>query len=144
MGWTEADIRAVVGPQRCRVLMGLNPTPALPVQPPEALVRPAYGSKTNARYAQLLDLWQHEGKVKTWAYEPLKLRLGDTCFYTPDFLVIWTMAPWPIQLHEVKGGFVREDALIKLKTAAARYPYFVFKMLQWVKQEWKEKEIRSI
>jgi len=35
MGWTEADIRAVVGPQRCRVLMGLNPTPALPADTPE-------------------------------------------------------------------------------------------------------------
>ena len=139
--WTDADVRAVLGERGCRVIQGLNPTPALPVQPPVALVRPPYRSKTEARYAQLLDLWQHEGQVKLWAYEPMKLRLGDTCFYTPDFLVIWAMAPWPIQLHEVKGGFWREDARVKIKVAASLYPYFTFRAVSVVKGDWRYEDI---
>jgi hypothetical protein len=48
-----------------------------------------------------------------------------------------------VQIHEVKGGFVREDGLIKWKLAAERHPEFRFFLCRLVKQQWNIEEYKG-
>jgi hypothetical protein len=76
-------------------------------------------NKTEAAYAQELELQRQLGIVAWWAFEGLKYRLADNTFYTPDFAVM--LKDGTLQAHEVKG-FWEEDARAKIKIAAALFP----------------------
>lgn len=94
-----------------------------PLQPKEfALGRLPGGvrNKTEAAYERLLEAQLGIGKIKWFAFEPINLRLGDKCFYSPDFGVV--AADGVFECHEVKG-FWRDDALAKFKAAAAKFPF---------------------
>jgi len=52
----------------------------------------------------------------------MKLRLANKTFYTPDFFVI---TEEHMEFHETKG-WMRDDANVKLKVAATRFPWFRF------------------
>lgn len=80
-----------------------------------------YASKLEAAWAQQLALLQRAGEVRAWVYEGVTLRLADGARYTPDFLVITSRGE--IELHEVKGH-MREAANVRLKVAAALFPWF--------------------
>jgi hypothetical protein len=56
-------------------------------------------------------------------FEAVTLKLAPDTRYTPDFMVLGTNGE--IQFHEVKG-FMEDDAWVKLKVAAARFPMFSF------------------
>lgn len=83
-------------------------------------------NKTEAAYAQHLGLLKVAGEVVAFHFEGLKLRLAQTTFYTPDFLVV---TPTHFEFHEVKG-FWRDDARVKIKVAADKYPWFTFVAVQ--------------
>lgn len=87
---------------------------------------PRYKSKLEAQYAQYLDALKYGKELRTWVYEPLKFRLADRCWYTPDFLVVQNDGA--LELHEVKG-WMREDANVKLKVVARLFPWFTFKLV---------------
>ena len=80
-------------------------------------------NKTEAAYADYLDLLESSGEILRWDFEALKLRLAPSTFYTPDFLVV--MADGTMELREVKG-FWRDDARVKIKVAARMFPMFRF------------------
>ena len=80
-------------------------------------------NKTEAAYAELLELRRKAGEIFAWGFEQVRLRLAHTTFYTPDFLVI--MPDNTLEFHEVKG-FWREDARVKIKVAATAFPHFRF------------------
>lgn len=80
-------------------------------------------NKTEAAYAVHLELQRAAGAVLWWKFEPIKLRLANSTFYTPDFAVM--IASREIELHEVKG-FWQDDARVKIKVAADQYPMFGF------------------
>lgn len=127
--WTEdqlADLlkrRGVAGASR-----PLPDTSAPPFKlPPNPAGRYALGrlptgkmNKTEAAYAQHLELLKHAGEVLWYKFEAIKLRLADNTFYTPDFLVL--MSDGYMQVHETKG-FWRDDARVKIKVAASLYPF---------------------
>ncbi len=77
-------------------------------------------NKTEAAFAAHLELQKHAGEVLWWKFEPLKLRLADTTFYTPDFAVL--QSDGVLELCEIKG-FWRDDARVKIKVAASLYPF---------------------
>ncbi len=77
-------------------------------------------NKTEAEWAGMLEARRIAGELLYWAYEPIKLRLADSTHYTPDFLVV--LAGGEMQLHEVKGAFVTDDARVKFKLAAEHFP----------------------
>ena len=77
---------------------------------------------TERAYATRLELLERAGEIRSWAFEPLKLRLARSTFYTPDFLVI---TPTRIEIHEVKGHW-EDDARVKWKTAAEMNPWARF------------------
>lgn len=108
-----------------------------------------YRSKTERRYAALLEQERQQGIIRAWYYEPLKgLYLAPKTSYTPDFLV---ELPWHgpgdtgfLCFHEIKGPFIREKDWIKVKLAAAVYPCFRFLLVQWKENRWQWKEVPAI
>lgn len=96
-------------------------------------------NKTETRYALILDYRISRCDVARYEFEAVNLRLGANLHYRPDFMVV--LPGGGIEFHEVKGGYIREDAAVKLKAAAARYPYFKFVLCKYEKGEWTYKDI---
>jgi len=90
-------------------------------------------NKTEAEYSQMLDLEQKAGGIIYWRFEAIKIRLADNTHYTPDFLVC--RSDMRLECHEVKGGFIMDDAKVKLKVAAETCP-FGFVLAQKSKGAW--------
>jgi hypothetical protein len=76
-------------------------------------------NKTEQRFADML---ASSPLVTRWEREPFKFRLAGRTFYTPDFGV-WHWNEPRLTLCELKG-WMRDDAAVKLKVAASRYPEF--------------------
>lgn len=67
------------------------------------------------------------GEILWFAYEPFKLRLGNTAFYTPDFFVVETDRTFTV--YEIKGSWSAPNqakSRVKLKSAAHTYWMFRF------------------
>ena len=77
-------------------------------------------NKSEAAYAQLLEMRKRAGEITWYRFEGIKLRLADNTFYTPDFAVM--LSNGEIELHECKG-FWTDDARVKTKVAADQYPF---------------------
>lgn len=95
-------------------------------------------------WAQELEARRRMGYVQWYAYEPVKLRLGDRCFYMPDFLVL--RDDGSLVFYEVKGHW-EDDARVKIKAAASRYPLFAFVAVQRGKKNgprWECEEIKAV
>jgi hypothetical protein len=60
--------------------------------------------------------------------------------YLPDYEVI--ALDGQIELHEVKGGYTREDSRIKLKSAVDLFPAFTFVLAQQERGEWSVKRFK--
>lgn len=93
-------------------------------------------NKTEAAYADHLLLLQRAGEIAWFAFEGVKLRLADKTFYTPDFAVM--LADGTMEMREVKG-YWEDDARVKIKVAAAMFP-FRFLGIQKEKTGWKVEE----
>lgn len=86
-------------------------------------------------YAEVLRARQLAGEVDRFFFESVKLRLADKTFYTPDFMVM--LAGGEIEIHEVKGGFIEDDAIVKLKVAAEMFPFkFILCQKKNKKSDW--------
>ena len=72
-------------------------------------------NKTEAAYAAYLSLLG-----LPWQFEAIKLCLAPRTWYTPDFYL-----PTLAEFREVKG-FWREDARVKFKAAAEKFPQWRF------------------
>lgn len=78
-------------------------------------------NKTEAEYAALLEIRKRSGgDIEWYAFEAITLKLADDTRYTPDFLVM--RHDGTLECHETKG-FWRDDALIKIKVAAEKFPF---------------------
>jgi hypothetical protein len=96
-------------------------------------------NKTEREYAQILQLREASGEIIEWSYEAITLKVGPRCRYTPDFYAI--RADGTIEFHEVKGGYIREDAIVKLRAAVGRFNRFVWIMAQKKRGKWIESEL---
>lgn len=89
-------------------------------------------SKTEAAYArEVLEPLKRQGVIREYWHEPVKFRLADRTWYTPDYMVM--LASDVIEFIEVKGRkadgpWCEEDARVKFKVAADLYP-FTFRMV---------------
>jgi hypothetical protein len=77
-------------------------------------------NKQEAAYAVLLELRRQGGEIAWYRFEGVTLKLADGCRYTPDFLVM--LKDGRLEAHEVKGHW-QDDARVKIKVAAAQYPF---------------------
>ena len=90
-------------------------------------------NNTEKAWADELMLAFNADEIAWWAYEPVKLYLtdGKKTSYTPDFMV--RMNDGKIRFDEVKG-FWRDDARVKIKVAAFRYPFFSFQAMSMLRK----------
>jgi len=89
-------------------------------------------NKTEAEYAGRLEGHARLGYIVSWAFERVSFKLGEGCWYRPDFYVVGNDH---VEIHEVKGtrGFKLDpQGRVKLRVAAALHPELVF--FQAVKQ----------
>ena len=93
-----------------------------------------YDSKTEALYAKQLDKALANGLITAYWSHPGSLKLGEKLHYSPDFLV--QLISGELEYHEVKGGFVRDDARVKLRAAAKIYHCYRFVQAQYNKKAW--------
>jgi hypothetical protein len=93
-------------------------------------------NKTEALYAKHLELLKLSGEVLWYEFDCMNLRLADKCFYKTDFTVMTKNNE--LQIHEVKG-FWQDDALVKIKVAADKFP-FRFIAIQYKSKKWEERE----
>ena len=77
-------------------------------------------NKTEAAYAADLEILKRTGDIQAYWFEAFNMRLANKTFYTPDFMVLGRDNQ--MEFHEVKG-FWRDDARVKIKVAAAHYPF---------------------
>lgn len=77
-------------------------------------------NRLEAAYADELERRRLVREIAWWDFEAVKLRLADSTFYTPDFIVMGVGGE--IEFHETKG-FWEEDARIKIKVAARQFPF---------------------
>lgn len=72
------------------------------------------------------------GDLLGYAREPLKLDIGG-CYFIPDYAAAEhpcePQCPPRIVVIEVKGGFFRDDAKVKLAVAANKYPWLGWRWL---------------
>lgn len=72
--------------------------------------------------------------------QAIRLRLANGITYSPDFFVFHRNgSPWA---YEVKGKHAWDDAIVKIKCAAAAYPYITFYMV-WKDEhgQWQEQHV---
>ena len=110
----------------------------------QARARPKPGvmNKTEAAYAELLELRRKAGEIAEWRFEEHRFVIGTgRCTYTPDFMVL--LPSGIIEFHEVKGHWA-DDALVKIKVAAKQNWFFRFLSVQKVAKKhgggWAERD----
>ncbi|MEG0923346.1 MAG: DUF1064 domain-containing protein [Comamonas sp.] len=75
---------------------------------------------TEEAYHQHLAERLHVGEIAWFKFEGMTFKLADDTRYTPDFAVM--LADGQMEIHEVKG-FWTDDARVKIKVAAALFPF---------------------
>jgi hypothetical protein len=110
-----------------------------PVVQPNLEVRDSTDeSKLNQTEKRFLDILRgrNYSSIRIHAFT---LKLADDCRYTPDFSAI---VNGRLVFFEVKGGFMREDGWIKVKSAARQFREFDFVLAKYHRKEWTETEVR--
>ncbi len=120
---------AVKGRKGKRTAKGAKEQRSAPTRPRQDRM-----NKTEALYAQELELRRLAGEIIDWKFGAVKLRLADNTHYTPDFLVVFPDGQ--LCFDETKG-FERDDAVVKFKLAAELFPYWRFRMIKREKDAWK-------
>ena len=92
-------------------------------------------NKTEARFKlEYLSLWLHDGTIdRICKHESYKLPCGAGTWIAPDFP---TWKDGRLTCYEVKGGFIREDAIAKLKACATINPEITFYICQYKAGQW--------
>lgn len=83
-------------------------------------------NKTEARYAERLEMLKQQGQVVWYAFEVVTLKLAHDTRLTVDFFVM--LANGELQAHDVKGSkrIYEEDARVKMQVAARQFPWPFF------------------
>lgn len=81
--------------------------------------KPGTMNKTEADYAQALELQKIAGEVLWYAYEAITFKLANDTRYTPDFAVMDKEGF--LECHECKG-YWDDKAKVKIKVAASLFP----------------------
>lgn len=111
--------------------------PGLRTARPGRIKRPGEMNKLEEAYSWVLEARKRAGEIQWWGYEQMTLKLADGVRYTPDFavLTLGINTTGQLEFHEVKG-YMRDDARVKLKVAAAMFP-FKFLLVRKSGQGWE-------
>jgi hypothetical protein len=134
-------VRVIPGPFPVAegVTRGKTPFPAL--NKAKGKHKPGVMNKIEAAYDAHLASLEAAGEIAWRKFEGITLKLAPDTRYTPDFFVM--MPDGFLECHEVKG-FWQEDAKIKIKVAAAMFPFRFKSIMAKPKKDgggWKVEEI---
>ena len=109
-----------------------------------AIHKPGQMNGLETQYAQHLEAKLLRGEIRAYDFEPVKLKLSDGTYYTPDFRVVRN--DYAIEYHEVKG-YWEEDARVKIKVAASLHPYIFRAFTQpspgtWMEERFIEEPVK--
>jgi hypothetical protein len=90
-------------------------------------------NKTEREFSKILEKAKVEGEILRWNFEEISLKIGPNTRYIPDFVAVLPNGRW--QIFEIKGH-LEDDAAVKFKTAAEKYPEISFHMLRKSKGRW--------
>lgn len=87
-------------------------------------------NKGERAYGLELAMQKNEGRIHWFAFQPITLKLAFDTRYTPDY-VVQGCDGGPLTMIDVKGRkgngyWCEEDAKIKIKVAAEKFPMFRF------------------
>lgn len=88
---------------------------------------PGAMNKTEQAYALILESKKQAGEIRGYKFEAITFKLAPDTRYTPDFYVLYHDHA---EFHEVKGGFVRDDAKVKFKIAVEMFQEYGWKWCQ--------------
>ena len=101
-------------------------------------------NKTETAFAAYLLGAQANKRIQRFDFEPEKFRLAELTFYTPDFRIV--ELDHSITFLDVKatvdgGPFYKDDSIVKIKTAAAMHPMYMFGITWRMKDgSWETRE----
>jgi len=86
--------------------------------------QPRGQNKLEQAYDSHLEILKRAGEIVDYGFEAIKFKVGvKRCWYTVDF---WVLAKdGVLECHETKG-WMRDDARVKLQSAARQYQHFRF------------------
>lgn len=101
-------------------------------------------NRTEAEYGLLLEALLRAGDIEWYGFEAFNLKLADKTYFKPDFVV---KRNGLTEFHEVKAkrrgsavGHFEDDARVKIKVAAAKFPYKFVAVIRgdrdWETEEW--------
>jgi hypothetical protein len=91
-------------------------------------------NKLESDFSKILEAAQEKKEILRWHYESITLKLAPNTRYTPDFVAI--LPNGHHQIFEIKGH-LEDDAAVKFKTAAEKFPEMSFLMLTRKQRKWK-------
>lgn len=90
-------------------------------------------NKLEESFAAHLETLRQSGEIISWQFEAMRLLLAPKTSYCPDFFVM--DKDGALTFYEVKG-FWQDDARVKIKVAAEKFPQFYFTAVQKKKGQW--------
>jgi hypothetical protein len=91
-------------------------------------------NKTERAFSELLEKAKKSGEILKWHFEEITLKIAPNTRYTPDFVAVLPSGNWHV--FEIKGH-LEDDASVKFKSAAQRFPEISFQMLRRKKGAWE-------
>ena len=134
MGWSEEQAKQILGDKYPEPRKQQPKSKNKKKPKPKPSHTPGKLNKTEQEFADRLN---NLSEIQYWQFESLTFKLGHRCTYTPDFVAV---TQDEIRIYEVKGGFIREDAIVKFKAAADKFPQFRWILAQKKRGQWTEKE----
>jgi hypothetical protein len=92
-------------------------------------------NKTEREFSMILLARVKHGEIKSSKFEQVKVRIGEGCWYVPDFFV---------ERHDKKPlfieikGFMRDDARVKFLAAKEQHQWADWEMWRKVKSQWEQ------
>lgn len=90
-------------------------------------------NKTEKEFSKILDSALASGEIARWQFEEVTLKIAPSTRYIPDFVAVMPTGTW--QVFEIKGH-LEDDAAVKFKAAAEKYPEISFHMLKKQNGQW--------
>lgn len=133
--------------KRANAGVATSPLPTAPaLEKPKARLRqrtkPLLNRLETAFLARLEHQYQHGAKILSQA---ITLKIGNGVRYTPDFVVVTQRKDFGIgiEVWEVKGPHSWDDSIVKLKVAAALFPWIAFNLASGNAGTWRIQQILS-
>lgn len=99
-----------------------------------------YKNALERDWAGVLEALRRDGQLVAWHYEAFKLHLGGGAWFCPDFMLVWKDGE--VSVDECKG-FMREAAHVRLRVAAALFPFRIRLVRRGKGRSWNIEEIKA-